>query len=646
MTESHPEIDPAAELAEEFVARYRRGERPSLTEYTQKHPELAERIRQVFPMMVLMEEAAPAADPRQPATCAEQSTDPIGPLPKPRQLGGYRILREIGRGGMGVVYEAEQVALGRHVALKVLPLHATKDAARLQRFRREARAAARLHHTHIVPVYEVGDEGDICYYAMQYIHGQPLDQVLEEVRALREAPGDGGAKLAAPNAASRAVAHSLCRGPSKTPEVAATSGVLAPLAAGALPPEQPAASSILQTSPVHYFRSVARIGLQVAGALSYAHREGVIHRDIKPSNLLLDFEGRVWVADFGLAKTEAEPLTGSGDLVGTLRYMPPERLRGWSDPRSDIYSLGLTLYEMLALKPAFDQTDQVRLVHQLLHVEPPPLRKLDHQLSRDLATIVTKAIDKEPGRRYQTADELALDLQRFLEDRPVQARPSGALERTWRWCKRNPALATLTTSFFAALILGLIGVTWQWLRAENNAATAQDNLGKANKAGEQLRDQLWQSFFDQAQARTYSRQAGQRYKALEAVREAAQLRRTPELRDLAIACLALTDVRVGKEWEGAPDGTDAVVFDAALERYARSDKHGIISVRRVSDDAELFVLPRAKTRFGQLCFSPDGKYLAAIDNLAGVLTMWSLESRSASRSRSSGSRGSSSHRPS
>src|SRR5207237_7039345 len=234
------------------------------------------------------------------------------------------------------------------------------------------------------------------------------------------------------------------RGPNQTD--AADTGFDAsppqPVAEGALRPEQSAASSILQTSPAHYYRSVAQIGLQVASALSYAHRQGVIHRDIKPSNLLLELEGRVWVADFGLAKTEAEPLTGSGDLVGTLRYMPPERFRGWSDPRSDIYSLGLTLYEMLALKPAFEETDQARLVHHVLQLDPPPLRKLDRQISRDLATIVTKAIDKEPGRRYQTADELVEDLQRFIEDRPVQARQSGPLERTWRWCKRNPALAT------------------------------------------------------------------------------------------------------------------------------------------------------------------------------------------------------------
>jgi eukaryotic-like serine/threonine-protein kinase len=636
VTDAHPEIDPAAELAEEFVARYRRGERPSLTEYTQKHPELAERIRKVFPMMVLMEEAAPADDQRHQATCAEQSTDPIAPLPKPEQLGGYRILREIGRGGMGVVYEAEQVALGRHVALKVLPLHATKDSARLQRFRREARAAARLHHTHIVPVYEVGDEGDMCYYAMQYIHGQPLDQVLEEVRALREASEDGGAQAAAPaaaRAAPRAVAQSLCCGLAPNhrdgADAGAGSSAPPPLAEAAPRPEPPAASSILQTTPVHYYRSVARIGLQVAGALAYAHREGVIHRDIKPSNLLLELEGRIWVADFGLAKTEADPLTGTGDLVGTLRYMPPERFRGWSDPRSDIYSLGLTLYEMLALQPAFAETDQVRLVHQLLHVAPPPLRRLDRQISRDLATIVTKAIDKEPTRRYQTADELVADLQRFIEDRPVQARPSGALERTWRWCKRNPALAALTTSFFAALILGLIGVTWQWLRAEDNAATAQDNLGKANKAGEQLRDQLWQSFFDQAQARTYSRQAGQRYKALEAVREAAQIRRTPELRDLAIACLALTDIRVGKEWEGALDKANPLAVDPSFDRYARREKQGYISVRSIADDQELFPLPypKAGTHVG-LRFSPDGKYLAAMDYQASLLTMWTLESRS------------------
>src|SRR5262249_49719113 len=168
-----------------------------------------------------------------------------------------------------------------------------------------------------------------------------------------------------------------------------------------------------ETRRHHYHRSVAQVGVQVAEALAYAHREGVIHRDIKPPNLLLDAQTRVWITDFGLAKTEGDSLTHSGDIIGTLRYMAPERFRGWSDPRSDVYSLGLTLYEMLLLRPAFETADRLELIRRITHEEPVRPRKLDPRIPRDLETIVLKATDKEPARRYQTTAELAADLRRF-----------------------------------------------------------------------------------------------------------------------------------------------------------------------------------------------------------------------------------------
>jgi WD40 repeat protein len=216
----------------------------------------------------------------------------------------------------------------------------------------------------------------------------------------------------------------------------------------------------------HYHRSVAQVGIQVAEALDYAHREGVIHRDIKPSNLLLDAASRVWIADFGLAKTDGEALTQTGDVVGTLRYMAPERFRGWSDPRSDIYSLGLTLYEMLILRPAFEAADRLELIRRVTHDEPIRPRKLDTRIPRDLETIVLKAIDKEPSRRYPTAGELATDLRRFEEDRPVAARRSTLAERAWRTCKRNPVIVSLAAGLLLALLAGLAGVTSQWIRAK------------------------------------------------------------------------------------------------------------------------------------------------------------------------------------
>src|SRR5262249_1872418 len=348
MSESGSDRDSVERLAEEFLARYRRGERPPLSEYTDRHPGHAAEILHLFPALVKIEQLKPAA---AAATGPFAGTPDASGMPRPERIGGYRIVGEVGRGGMGVVYEAEQLALGRRVALKVLPLHAAKDGSGLARFRREARAAARLHHTNIVPIHEVGEDGDQCYYAMQLIQGQPLDRVLDELRQLRAAgaattPGVGGQ-----------AAHSLLTGAFQLQRD------LDSAARPSLPDGRASSSSVHlpgQTDPsqvlsnrAHYQRSVARVGIQVAEALDYAHREGVIHRDIKPSNLLLDPDGRVWVTDFGLAKMDGAALTHTGDVVGTIRYMAPERFHGWSDPRSDVYSLGLTLYEMLALRPAF-----------------------------------------------------------------------------------------------------------------------------------------------------------------------------------------------------------------------------------------------------------------------------------------------------
>ena len=234
---------------------------------------------------------------------------------------------------------------------------------------------------------------------------------------------------------------------------------------------------------------MARIGVQVAQALEYAHGEGILHRDIKPSNLLMDVKGTVWVTDFGLAKGgEDKALTHTGDIVGTIRYMAPERFEGQSDARSDVYSLGLTLYELLALRPAFQERDRPKLIQQVLNEEPPRLRKLNRAVPRDLETIVQKAIAKEPERRYKRAADLAADLQRFLEDRPIQARRVQAPERCWRWCRRNPILAGMMAMVVLAL-LGGIGVSTgfglesshQAVKARQKELAALDSEEKAKK---------------------------------------------------------------------------------------------------------------------------------------------------------------------
>jgi serine/threonine protein kinase/WD40 repeat protein/Tfp pilus assembly protein PilF len=467
------------ELAEEFLERYRKGERPPLKEYIDRHPELAAEIREVFPAMAMMENIAIADESLEGKKPSARSQSPDTAL---RQLGDFRIIREVGKGGMGIVYEAEQVSLGRHVALKVLPKNLLLDDKAKRRFEREAKSAARLHHTNIVPVFGVGEQDGMPYYVMQFIQGLGLDVVLEELKKLQ--PNMGG-PIARPTGeavgrpdplpprelSAANVARSLLtgafdgtgdfhsdQGPLLLPECLA--GVKDE---GTDPPRTPVSSGsfTLSSSSVvlpgggrdgsksknknkkqTYWQSVASLGAQVADALEYAHKQGIHHRDIKPSNLLLDTQGTVWVADFGLAKADDhQNLTHTGDIMGTLRYMPPEAFDGKADGRGDIYSLGLTLYEMLAFRPAFDEKDRHRLIKQVTNDEPERLGRLNRQIPRDLETVLHKAIERDVAHRYQTAGAFAADLQRFVEDEPILARRLTQRERFVRWARRHKGLA-------------------------------------------------------------------------------------------------------------------------------------------------------------------------------------------------------------
>jgi serine/threonine protein kinase len=447
--------EPVEKLAEEFVERFRRGEKPTLDEYVTRFPELAEQIRALFPTLLEMEQLASVEGQPTSPHCGglhDQS-------PPPEQLGEYRILREIGHGGMGIVYEAVQESLGRHVALKVLPLHGLLNPTLLERFKREAKAAAKLHHTNIVPVFGVGEDSGVHYFAMQYIQGQGLDKVLDEVRRLRAGAKEAGSAPEQPgDALSVSMAKRLMSGQfsGKEPSAAGT-----PLGTAPEAQESPSASTPadgFSLTEGAYFRSVARAGVQVAEALAYAHRQGVLHRDIKPSNLLLDAQGTVWITDFGLAKMDdSDNLTDTGDVVGTLRYLAPERLEGRGDERSEVYGVGVTLYEMLTLRPAFPETDRLALLQQVRSAEPPRPRRFDGRIPRDLETIVLKAMARDPADRYQMTQALAEELRRWLAGEPIRARPVGALERAWRWAKRRPTAAALLGVSGVAL-LALVGL--------------------------------------------------------------------------------------------------------------------------------------------------------------------------------------------
>jgi WD40 repeat protein/serine/threonine protein kinase len=434
----------------------------------------------------------------EPATPRQEPVD---------RLGDFRIVREVGRGGMGVVYEAEQISLGRRVALKLLPHRGLLDAKQRQRFEREAKAAAKLHHTNIVPVFGTGEHDGQPYYVMQLIDGQGLDAVIE---ALRRGPPAGVPTTlpAAPDGAAAAVAHSLLTG-HFAGAAPSSDGLTVDLPGEARPrPEPPSASAALPASGVgsssgarkaSYWRGVALIGVQVADALEYAHKQGVLHRDVKPSNLLLDARGTAWVTDFGLAKADDRAnLTAAGDILGTLRYMPPEAFDGVTDARTDVYALGLTLYELLALRPAFDESDRNKLIKQVTSGEPPRLDRVNPAVPRDLVTIVHKAADRDPARRYQTAGDLAADLRRFLADEPIKARRTSSLERLGRWGRRNPGVAA-SLGVIAVLLAGVsVASTVAAWRFERLAGEKGKALRDAEEAGDEARRQKdaerWQRY--------------------------------------------------------------------------------------------------------------------------------------------------------
>ena len=461
-------------LANEFVERYRRGERPDVSEYANQHPDLADEIRDVFPMMLLMEDNAP------------EEPKPIETSLDVDRLGDFLIRHEIGRGGMGVVYEAVQESLGRYVALKVCPISSRLDSRHQERFRRESRAAAMLHHTNIVPVFAVGEENGMLFYAMQYIRGATVEEVIGELRHMYKTNPTANSRLTGISRPMNSAQHSAVSEVALSlvgeidPSLAASSASKAGsgISEISLPGQSVADSQSGGTA--RYWESVARIGVQVADALEYAHEQGTLHRDIKPSNLMLDQSGTVWVMDFGLAKsTEEHDLTQAGELIGTLRYMSPEQSTGNPDVRSDIYSLGLTLYELLALRPAFDELQRSALLRAISESDPVAPRKINPNVPRDLETIVMKAIDKEPARRYQTAAAIQADLNRYLQGEPILARPISSTERLSKWVRRRPIIAGLTSALALTLCLGFALVSWNWFRAESALEDAREASDRA-----------------------------------------------------------------------------------------------------------------------------------------------------------------------
>jgi tetratricopeptide (TPR) repeat protein len=593
--------NPVDVLADEFAARLRQGESPSMQEYIDRYPQHASEIAELFPGVALLEQLSR----RQESEVSSRQRSRQHSLPPGHRFGDIEIVRELGRGGMGIVYEAYQHSLSRAVAVKAIHTGSVHSAHQAARFQREAQAAAQLHHTNIVPVFGVGEQEGTSYYVMQLIHGQGLDAVLTELaRKLRiprgSRPDRGGtpqgngaepakaeqrvesagsmdsfsareladilvsgklsetslrsgsgaalrsradrdatvpfhpaeASASEPESGSELESRQEDRTEDRTADVGASetprqgvrsslelrdeprlpAGVRSSLVlrdlslagetfqpadgAGSLWGEEGADAALNQLG-LRYWRNIARIGVQVASGLQYAHAQGTLHRDIKPANILLDTEGTAWIADFGLAKVlQQEDVTRTGDVVGTLRYMAPEQFRGETDGRSDLYSLGLTLYELLTLRPAYEETDRQKLIAQKLSPhDPPHPRWLHPGIPRDLETIVIKCLAWEPDGRYPTAGALVGDLQAFLDDRPIQARRISSAERFWRWCRRNPVVAGLSTAVVLLLMAHATLATFGYFREKDRA----EKMAALSELAESRREAAEKSAFEAEQ---------------------------------------------------------------------------------------------------------------------------------------------------
>jgi WD40 repeat protein/serine/threonine protein kinase len=455
------------QVAEEFLEQLHRGEQPDVEAYARRYPDIAPIVRQVLAALQLVR--VPAAD-LAVEDAAGVSAQVTG------CLGDFRIFHEIGRGGMGVVYVAEQVSLGRRVALKVLPFAAALDLKQLKRFKNEAQAAAHLQHTNIVPIYYVGCERGVHFYTMQYIEGQTLAAIIHELR--RMSGSEQPTPVRAGEAAS-SLANALASGrwaPAKLEDGEVVRWCSGEEATGPYRPPPPqhrttprphdptppvaALSTERSTRSPGFFRTVGHLGVQVAEALEYAHQQGVIHRDIKPANLLVDGGGRIWITDFGLAHCQGQPgLTMTGDLVGTLRSMSPEQAlakRATVDGRTDVYSLAVTLYELLTLEPAYNGCNREEVLRQITFEEPRLPRRVNQAVPPELETIILKSMAKNPEERYASAQELADDLRRYLEDKPIKAKRPTLQQRMVKWTRRHKAVMRVA---LAAVVLAMAALT-------------------------------------------------------------------------------------------------------------------------------------------------------------------------------------------
>ncbi len=526
-----------------------------------------------------------AEAPELPGEPEDPPSDGAGGV---RHFGDYELQEEIARGGMGIVWRARQISLDRPVALKLILAGQMATEREIQRFVREAQAAANLDHPNIVPIHEVGEHAGHHYFSMRLIDGGSLAQRMADYQLPSEAPLSG----------------------------------------------DPAAD---KKSLEERKAKVVTLIAQTARAVHHAHQRGVLHRDLKPANILIDGRGEPFVTDFGLAKRVDLPaeMSRSDTVVGTPNYMSPEQARGRHKDlttATDIFSLGAVFYHLLTGRPPFQGPTPWETLRQVVEQEPPRPSVVNRQVDPDLETICLKCLEKAPALRYASADALADDLGRWLRGEPIHARPSTEYQRVFKWVRRKPRAATLIGLIILTSLAGLGGVLWEWRQAVVARGEAIQQRGLARAAEQDARDKLWSSYLAQAQAIRWSGRPGRRFDSLAALSNAAAMRPSMELRNEAIACMSLLDVRVRRQWRVAskPLSLQGLVFDARMERYAWAHPEGDITIHRVADDREILRLggPEPEEQ-SSLCFSPDGRFLAERFDAqtTNLFRVWNLDDR-------------------
>jgi eukaryotic-like serine/threonine-protein kinase len=504
----------------------------------------------------------------------------------PLLFGDYEIIEQLDRGGMGVVFKARQRSLNRTVALKLISAGQFATVEEHRRFRIEAEAAATLDHPNIVPIYEVGAFEGRAFFSMKLFSGGSLAKYLL---------GAGQGQQMQSNVSGRSESFD---------ERGGTGHAVAGEFAAAY--RQPRPTNILRPDAT---AESAAIIAKVARAVHHAHERGILHRDLKPANILFDDAGEPHVTDFGLAKfTSADTTAGatlSGSVLGTPGYMAPEQALGEANAvtiAADIFSLGAVLYHLLTGKAPFAGNTAVQTMRNVIEREPQQPREISAAVDLDLETICLKCLEKEPSRRYASALALAEDLERWRRGEPIVARPITRRERVCKWAQRRPAVAALSGVAALLFITGVGGVAFEWRRAEHHARRAEDALQRSHEA-------LWQANFERARALRTSGQIGQRVKALQAIRAAAALRQTPELRDEAVAALALPDLEEEGNWHRIPSNSLNVVVDSLLRRYATVDARGV-SISRLIDGRRLCRIEMKTAGYRGVALSPDGEGVA------------------------------------